>query len=443
MGKAANALMRSLGFYSKSEVAEIAKGARESAMSEWRSLAHFLGIDPNIDGDAMGEATYYACTKILRETLGKLPLKLMRRMPNGGVVTAYDHPLYSTLCLRPNPYMTATSFWSAVEQYRNHTGNAYVRITGGNTRGDPPQLWLMPTSEVDVWWDDAALLDEVPDIYYCYSHGGRNVVLKSYEVMHFRSSDTDDGILGISLIDRLRKLVGGAIEAQGFQNELISSGLTAKAVLQYTSNLDDKAVLTFTSNMEKYAKGEFAEEGVKNIIPIPVGTTLQPLNTKLTDAQFEELKKYSAVQIASAFGIKPQQIGDMTKTSYASSQAQQEAFYTDTMLYILKDYENEVTYKALTDRMRGKDYFCEFDTSVMLRSDFKTTVEANKIAIESGQFTPNEARQRLKLPADPDGDVLLGNGNLIPIGMAGQQYLQQGSQEEPPAEPSGGGEANE
>ena len=426
MGKAIDGFMESLGYVSReaadSAAEAAAKSARSSAMEEWRTLAEFLGIDSSAKPEAMSEATYFACMKILRETLGKMPLRLMRRMENGGIQTAYDHPLYNTLAIRPNPYMTASAFWACVEQNRNHHGNAYVYITGLNTETNPLQLWIMPSNDVEVWYDDAKVLSNVPDIYYRWSTPEGLFVLKSCEVMHFRSSDTFDGIKGIPLIERLGSLVEGAIDSQSFQNELITSGMTAKAVMQYTADLSDKAALSFAKNIEGYARGEFAEDGVKNIIPLPIGTQLQPLNIKLTDAQFEELKKYNAVQIASAFGIKPQQIGDMTKQSYASSQAQQEAFYTDTMLYILRHYEDEIAHKALTRTMTSQSYFAEFDTSVILRSDFKTTVEANKIAIESGQMYPNEARQRLKLPADKDGNVLLGNGNLIPIGMAGIQY---------------------
>lgn len=59
---------------------------------------------------------------------------------------------------------------------------------------------------------------------------------------------------------------------------------------------------------------------------------LTPLDIKLSDSQFIELKKYSALQIAAAFGIKPNQINDYTKSSYSNSEMQQLSFLTDTML---------------------------------------------------------------------------------------------------------------
>lgn len=395
------------------------------AGQEWVNLARFLGIDPEQNKDAMQEATYYACIRILRETVGKMPIMLMQTMDDGGIRSASEHPMYSLLARRPNKYISATAFWSSLEQDRQHQGNAYCLITGAGTQRKPYQLWRMPPDEVEVWWDDARWLGEIPDIYYIWSTGGRRMVFKSCEVMHFRSSDTIDGIMGIPMIDRLESVVRGALGAQDFQNKLISSGMTAKMVLQYTGNLDDEGVEKFTRGIERYATGKLGSDGVENIIPIPVGSQITPLNLKLTDAQFLELKKYSAVQIAAALGIKPQQIGDQTKQSYASSKAQQEMFYTDTMLYILRHFEDEITYKLLSDEMKASRFFVEFDSEVLLRNDFKTQVEANKIAIESFQMTPNEGRKKLNLPAKPGGDTLIGNGATIPLEMVGSQYANE------------------
>lgn len=387
-------------------------------MEEWKSLANFLGIDPDTRPDARSEATYYACLKILSETVGKLPMRLMRTMPDGGIMTDYDHPVYQCLCRRPNPYQGAAEFFANIELDRLHRGNAYIlkeiRRNGGL------YLWRLPPGQVDVVWDETRAIDRVPDVYYRWAAPGGVRTFKSYQIMHLRSADSPDSLRGVPLISRLAGLVRGSVKAQSFQNDLIGSGLTAKAVLQYSADISDGKVTKFTAGIERYAKGDLSDDGVKNIIPIPVGTTLQPLNTKLTDAQFAELKKYSAAQIAAAFGIKPQQINDMTKLSYASSQAQQEAFYQDTMLYIFRAYEDEITWKLANSGLIGSDHFCQFDTETMLRSDYATTVDANKKAIESGQIMPSEARKKLNLPAHKDGNVLLCNGAMIPMSMAGR-----------------------
>lgn len=398
-------------------------------MEEWKNLARFLGIDPETRLDARSEATYYACLKILSETVGKLPIRLMRTMDDGGIETAYDHPVYRCLCQRPNPYQGSSEFFANIELDRLHCGNAYalkeIHADGSLF------LWRLPPAQVEVVWDDTMSIDRIPDVYYRWHAPDGIRVLKSYQVMHFRSADSPDSLRGVPLISRLAGIVRGSVKAQRFQNDLIGAGLTAKAVLQYSSDLSDDKVTKFTAGIERYAKGDLSDDGVKNIIPIPVGTTLQPLNTKLTDAQFAELKKYSAAQIAAAFGIKPQQINDMTKQSYASSQAQQEAFYQDTMLYIFRAYEDEITWKLAESGAIDHSHFAQFDTEVMLRSDYETTVKANKMAIESGQIMPNEGRKKLNLPAHADGDVLLCNGAMVPLSMAGRNIANaQGPSEE-------------
>lgn len=97
---------------------------------ELNNLYKFLGINPDEDERAISEATYFACMKVLSEGVGKLPLKLLKYNDKNGVETARKHPLYYALHDRPNPYMTATNFWSTVEYNRNHYGNAYVWIQG-------------------------------------------------------------------------------------------------------------------------------------------------------------------------------------------------------------------------------------------------------------------------------------------------------------------------
>lgn len=60
-------------------------------------------------------------------------------------------------------------------------------------------------------------------------------------------------------------------------------------------------------------------------------------------AQYYEMRKYTALQIAAAFGVKPNQINDYEKSSYANSETQQLAFLVDTMLFRLTMYEQEIT----------------------------------------------------------------------------------------------------
>lgn len=400
------------------------KSSKDTAMQQ---LIDFLGLHDTKER-ALSEATYFACLKVLSESVGKLPLKLLQHNEDGGVVTARGHPLYFALHDRPNPYMTSTTFWSTMEQNRNHHGDAYAWIKGAGTK---TSLWILPSDSVEIWYDDQKILSDIPDIYYVYSYGGKLYKFSSEQIIHLKTSSSFDGIKGIPVREQLKSTISGNIKSQKMLNQMYKSGFTAKAVVQYTADLSGDNLKKFKEMIEDFAGSDLDDEEVKNIIPIPVGTTLTPLNVKLADSQFIDIKKYSALQIASAFGIKPNQIGDYEKSSYASAEAQQLSFYVDTLLYILKQYEEELNYKLLSREEIDNGYYFKFNVAVILRADLKTQIETLSQAVSNFIYTPNEARALLDKPAKPGGDRLLGNGASIPVELAGAQYTNlEGKEEE-------------
>lgn len=401
-----------------------AKSASTSEQMTLNQLLDFLGVH-DTKGPALSEATYYACLKVLSEAVGKLPLKLQQFNNGQGIRVAREHPYYRMLNERPNRYMTASTFWSMMELCRNHFGNGYSWI---DTR-DPqkPQLWPMDPGKVRVYYDNACRLADVPDIYYQHTTPKGIVTMGSEEVLHVKSHNTIDGLVGVSVREQLATTIQGNIKAQKMVNELYDSGMTAKTVLQYTGSLSDTNVQTLIKQIEDYQLGK---KGKGAAIPIPYGFTLTPLNMKLADSQFLEVKQYSALQIASAFGVKPYQVGDYTKSSYASAEAQQLSFLIDTLIFILKQYEEEIGYKLLSDAEEAAGYHAKFNTGVMLRADQKTQMDTLGAAVNNFLLTPNEARELLDRPAMEGGDQLLGNGASIPVQYTGAQYINLSREEE-------------
>lgn len=396
------------------------KSYRDDNLAE---LLDFLGISSTLRDDALKEATYFACMKVLSESIGKIPIKIMQHTRQTGTLARREHRYYRVLNERPNPYMTATTFWAMMELWRNHYGNAFAWID----ERDPqhPKLWPMHPKDTQIYFDNACRLADVPDVYYRYSIGGQSFVISSAEVLHFKNFLTKDGVTGIPTREQISGVIDGGCKAQKMLNRLYESGMTAKAVLQYTGGLNDANVEALKKGIQEYAAGK-DKSGTGGIIPIPMGFTLTPLNIKLTDSQFLELKQYSALQIAAAFGIKPDQIGDYTKSSYSSSEAQQISFLVDTMLFIIKQYEEEISEKLLTPDERGEGYMAKFNSRVLMRVDQFTQIQTISTAIGNFLYMPNEGREFLDMPAVDGGDRLIGNGSTIPLDMIGAQY-QNGS----------------
>ena len=278
-------------------------------------------------GKPTSEVTYFTCLKMLSETLAKMPIKYYQKTDKG-IIEAEATETSKLLSKRPNPFMTPTTFWNTVEINRNHYGNAYVYMRkkfdrkkyGGEIK--IVDLWVMQSNCVQIVVDDAGIFAGVGRLWYVYTDptSGRQYVFSTDEVMHFKTSFSFDGITGLPVQQILRDTVAGASESQAFMNNLYESGLTAKATLEYTGELNEKAKTALVKSFEEFGSGA---KNTGKILPVPLGMKLTPLDIKLTDSQFFELKKYNALQIAGAFGVKPNQINDYSKSSYSNSEMQQ------------------------------------------------------------------------------------------------------------------------
>lgn len=394
-------------------------------------LAQWLGIDPATNKKALNEATYFTCLKILSETMGKLPLKYYRQGTQGRIRA---EPTRASLIMttRPNEYMSAATFWTVMEYNCEHYGNAYAwiqtrRTNKGSRYGREREiigLWPMDPSSTEVLIDDGGYLGDSGRIYYRYSDkkSGKTFTFRSDSVLHIKTWCTRDGIMGKSVREILADMVGGASESQTYLNNLYKSGLTASMALQYTAELDKKKRMALQAEYNSLLTGA---RNAGKVVAVPVGFQLQPLKMSLADAQFADLKKYSALQIAAAFGIKPNHLNNYEKSSYANSEMQQLSFLVDTMLYRITIYEQEINAKCLTLQEQTDGLFYKFNEKALLRADSKTQIDTIAEAVQNALYTPNEGREYLDLPAEEGGDVLICNGNYIPLTAVGTQYARK------------------
>ena len=89
-------------------------------------------------------------------------------------------------------------------------------------------------------------------------------------------------------------------------------------------------------------------------------------------------------------------------------------------------YELEINYKLFLISEIKNGFYSKFNVDTILRADIKTRYESYKEAIQNGFKTPNEIRELEEDEPLEGGDVLLINGNMIPVKMAGEQYSKGG-----------------
>jgi HK97 family phage portal protein len=146
------------------------------------------------------------------------------------------------------------------------------------------------------------------------------------------------------------------------------------------------------------------------------GLRVQPWATPAKDAQLAELSKLSAERVAWAFGIPLQLLG-LANTPATSTETLMGFWLSTGLGFALNHIEQ--SFDRLFNLRGEPEEFCEFDTGALLRSAQKDRIEALARAVQSGIYSPNEARAEEDLDAVPYGDEPRVQAQVIPLSAVG------------------------
>lgn len=354
----------------------------------------------------IGEITYFTCLKILSETMGKMPCYIEK--------DDYTHEashLARLLAIAPNHYMSSAEFFAYLERCRTHYGNAYAYISydkSGNIEG----LYPLDPLGMQIYINNTDKLTSIKAFYqYTDTRSGKSYAFVPDDLIHLKNWITDKtGYVGKSTREILASYMSGNKRSQEFLNDLYKNGMTANLAVKYVGDMAKEAQKAIIDKIRWVL-----QNSQTRVLPVPQTWELQPLDIKLADNQFLEIKKYSAGAIAAAFGLPPTFLNDYEKASYASSSAQNVSFYVNTLLYIITAYELELSRKLLSTKQLDDGYRIKFNFNVILRADPVQQASMLSTLVNSGIYTVNEARQKLGLTAVSSGNINVVNGSCKKI----------------------------
>jgi len=365
------------------------------------------------------EITVCTCIKIRSETVAKLPVKIYQTDETGAQKSVNDYR-YQLLKLRPNPYMSAFDFWRCMQTQVDTYGNAYALIDSaatGRNAGKIQGLYPVKSEQMRVYVDNVGLLSGKNKVWYLYRDDtGNEIPLDSDSVIHLKGF-TYDGLIGITPLEYLRTTIENARCATDYLNASYKHGLQTGGILQYTGDLSPELQQEYRVRYEQLMSGV---GNANRLSVIPIGLTYTPIALKMTDAQFIENTLLTIQQLTAAYGIKPHQVNDQTKTSYASTSEANREFYTDTMMAVLMMHEQELNYKLFTESEIAAGYYVKFNADAILRADPETRYAMYAKAVQNMLLTPDECRAMEENPHMDGGDVLYGNSALAPAALLAQ-----------------------
>lgn len=393
------------------------------SMSDFnRDVRAWIGGQPVHSGvtvneqTAMRYITVYSCVRVLAETLASLPLFVYRERPAGGREKARDHPVYYLLHDQPNDEMTSFTFRETQMGHLVISGNCYSVITQ-NRRGEVIDLYPLPWHQVVPRRNL-----ETNKIEYQVNDRGKIEILPAEKIFHIPGLGYD-GIMGYSPIRMAREAIGLGLAATEFAARFYGQGMNIGGVLEHPQKLSDKAYEHLQKSLEERGAGLanswrplILEEGMKwTRIPMP-----------MTDAQFIETRKLNRDEICGLFRVPPHMVANLERATFSNVEHLSLEFIMYTMLPWIQRWEQTINWKLFTRQEREQGYYVKFNVSGLLRGDAKSRAEALHIMRQDGIINADEWREleEMNPVEDGSGKIYLVNGNMIPVGSAGQDKQQ-------------------
>jgi len=361
---------------------------------------------------AMQMTAVYSCVRILAEAVAGLPLHLYRYTDKGGKEKAVDHSLYRLLHDEPNPEMSSFVFRETLMTHLLLWGNAYAQIIR-NGKGEIISLYPLMPNKMTVDRDEAGRL------YYTYNRSnddaptmkGSTVVLKPTDVLHIPGLGFD-GLVGYSPIAMAKNAIGMAIACEEYGAKFFANGASPGGVLEHPGTIKDPARVRDSWNSVYQGSGNS-----HRIAVLEEGMKYTPIGISPEQAQFLETRKFQINEIARIFRVPPHMVGDLEKSSFSNIEQQSLEFVQYTLRPWLVRWEQGIT-RSLFSEDEKPSLFVKFNVDGLLRGDYASRMTGYATARQNGWISANDIRELEDMdpiPPEEGGDLLLVNGNMLPL----------------------------
>lgn len=371
------------------------------------------GIEP---ASGTGGALVEACVAAYSQTTAMCPGNHWRWTPNGGRTRVLASTSSLARVLRkPNGYQTISDLLLNMVRGLLLEGNAYA-LALRNNRNEITELHLMDPrqSQARLAYDGSIYYDlgGNPVIDKIFGH---NLTVPARDVLHVRMQTPRHPLVGESplVAAALQMSVGNAALAQQVQFFLNQS--RPSFVLTTDAQLTSDQVAELRNRWNEQAKG--LNSGGTPILTN--GLKASPLAMNADDSELIEILKLSDQAVAHVFRVPMQILGiGQGATPNASTEALMQQWKAGGLGFLLNHIEEAM---GLFFNLTGQpEEYLEFDTSALLRSNFKERVEAWVMGTKGGVFDRNAARADFEMAPTPFGDEPWVQQQDIPLSVAGE-----------------------
>lgn len=270
--------------------------------------------------------------------------------------------------------------------------------------------------------------------------------LPNEDICHYKAA-TRDGLKGVATIRRAGETIASARAQQQYERSFYENGGQPSGVLQTDSDLrgyakgPDGKVLTRKDGSAVKLKDQLRSEWEKihagpsnshRLAILDLGLKYTPIAATNADAQFIESKEVSIRDIARYFGVPLYKLQE-GKQAYGSNEQNAIEYVVGTLHPIVTQYEEEQTWKLLTDREIAAGLEVRINLMAELRGDSNARMHVYQTMLQEGVYSVNDVRALEDLPDILGGGEHRASLNYVPLSMW-PELSQKRAETRPPAE---------
>ena len=366
------------------------------------------GVDPVGTGRS---AMVEACVSAYAQTVAMCPGNHWRWTKEGGR-ERIDNSALVRILRTPNDYQTISDFLLNAVNNLLDEGNAYA-IVLRNNRFEPTELHLMnPRSSAAQIAVDGSIFYHLSGNPIVDKRFGDRLIVPARDVLHLRLHTPRHPLIGESPLAAaaLQLAAGDAALQQQIRFYLNQS--RPSFVLTTDQILTREQVIQLRESWNEQSSG--MNRGGTPILT--AGLKAQMIGSTAKDSDLAAILKLSDQAIAAVYRTPLQILGASDSAPFASTEALMGSWRAGGLGFMLNHIEE--AFGQLFKLTGVPNEYVEFDTSALLRSDFKTRIEGWSIGVKAGIFDRNVARADFELAPVEGGDEPWVQQQDVPLSVA-------------------------
>ena len=348
---------------------------------------------------ALGLTAFFGAIRHITDFCSTLPMKAYRKIEDDRIPMGSLPRLFQDLETAGQLVPWLCQGFSSVAI----RGNAVGLIAASDGFGFPTNITWLSMDRVHV--DDSS----GRGVWYV---DGRQV--SRLDLVHIPWITVPGKTLGLSPIEYHALTIGAGKSAQGYGSTWFDGGGFPPAVFKNTAKtVDDEAAQKIRARLSATLRRKE---------PLVTGSDwdFTPITIPPEQAQFIETQKLTATQIATIFGIAPDEVGGESPNSltYQNEEHRQTVRAHNLNPYLIR-FERAFA-SWLPERQ-----IVRFNVDAIVRADIKTRWDVNKIRVDMGAASIDEVRAQEDEPPLP-------NGQGQSYGPAQAPALEQPTPDQPP-----------